>query len=70
MQYLSKTKPGQIVSNSRPGLNSDLEDLQGFGAMHSFASKSNCFSHRTSELNEQMQDAHAIMFQTGYSEGR
>jgi len=53
MGYLQKTGQtrGQhrLYGKSRANgvnLNTDLENLSGFGLVNSIASKSNCFSHR------------------------
>ena len=57
------------MSNSRPGLNTDLEELSGFGMVNSFASKSNCFSHRASDLDQHFKDTNgpAFLLQTQFS---
>lgn len=46
--YLQTAKPGSKINvRIKPaGLNSDLEDLSGFGLISAHASKTNCFSYR------------------------
>ena len=46
--YLQAAKPGSKINvKIKPsGLNSDLEDLSGFGLINAHASKTNCFSYR------------------------
>lgn len=48
LSYLQTAKPGNKINMKLkpPGLNSDLEDLSGFGLISAHASKTNCFSHR------------------------
>ena len=74
--YLQTAKPGNNNHNKihvkfkQPGgLNSDLEDLSGFGLVNAHASKSNCFSSHRDEFGQIKVSAEvAAMQNTGYTE--